>query len=801
MGTLWQDLRYGARMLLKKPGFTLIAVITLALGIGTNTAIFSIVNAVLLNPLTLTEPEQLVLVFTRTGRDPRNWVAYPDLQDWQAQSRSFAGLSGFASQSVNLIGREEPTRMIGGFVSSDFFKTLGVEAPHGRTFLPGEDSQGAERVAVISHEAWQNRLGADPKLIGQTLNLNGQVFTVVGILPAGFHFTWGDCEIWLPIQHYPNFSLNRGQASSGVVGRLKPGVTIEQAQTEMETIARRLAQQYPDTNRDRSVTIVSLQQIVAEHLRPSLFVLSGAVAFLLLIACANVANLMLARSVARQKENALRAALGAGRWRLIRQLLTETLLLWLIGGISGLLLGSWSVELLMTGSPTELPPGIDVKFDVTVFGFTFAIALLTGIAFGLAPALRFSRPEVHDLLKEGGKGAGEISGSSRLRGALVVSQVALALVLLIGSMLLVKSFRALLQVNPGFDPRNLLTMEYRVPRNKYPEPAQQWAFHQQVVERVQALPGVQAASVVLALPHSGNFGTTTFIPLDRPIPPRGQEPRAQSNRADPYYFRAMDIPLLRGRVFTEQDRMDTQPVVVINQAMAERYWPGQDPIDKGIRLPDNNLTARVAGVVGNIKHNSLDEPTEAQIYLAYAQVPHIFATLVARTTGDPLAAANAVKQAVWSVDKDQPVWKVRTMEFLLQRAVSGSRFMMRLLAVFAGLALLLATVGIYGVISYSVSQRTHEIGVRMALGAGRRDIVRLVVGHGLVLILIGTAAGIVTALALTRFMTTLLFNVSPTDPLTFVTISLLLGAVAVLACYLPARRATKVDPMVALRCQ
>jgi putative ABC transport system permease protein len=799
MGSLLQDLRYGLRAMLKKPGFTIIAVIMLALGIGANTAIFSIVNAVLLSPLPFKDPEQLVMVFTRSNRDARNWVAYPDFEDWRAQSQSFAELSAIVPQSVNLIGREEPTRVIGGFVSANFFKLLAVEAFSGRTFLPSEDQPGADRVAIVSYETWQNRLGASPNLIGQTLNLNGQVFTVVGILPATFNFAWVNCEVWLPIQYYPNFTLDRSRTSSGVMGRLKPGIKLTQAQTEMETIARRLAEQYPETNRERGITIAPMRELLVEDLRPLLLILSGAVAFLLLIVCANIANLMLARSMTRQKEIALRVALGAGQWRIVRQLLTETVLLAIIGGTAGLLIGIWTVRVLMTGSQTELPPGIDVRLDMTVLGFTFAIAILTGIAFGLVPALRFSRPDVHDALKEGGKGAGETFGSRRLRGALVVVQVSLALILLIGSGLLVRSFKALSEVNPGFNPHNVLTMEYRVPRNKYPEPGQQWAFHRQVVERVQSLPGVQSASVIFALPHSGNGSSTTFVPLGGPEHPKGQEPRALGNRADPYYFRAMEIPLIRGRVFTEQDKMDTPPVVVINQAMAERYWPGQDPIGKSIRFPEFKVTASIAGIVGNIKHHSLDEPTEAQVYIAFAQMPHIFATLVVRTAGDPMAAANAVKQAVWSVDKDQPVWKVRSLEFLLQRAVTRSRFMMRLLTVFSTLALLLAAVGVYGVISYSVSQRTHEIGVRMALGAQYRDVIRLVMGQGVKLVLIGAAIGVVGALGLRQVIQRLLFGVSATDPITFLIVTLLLMTVALLACWIPARRAAKVDPIVTLR--
>ncbi|HEV8131843.1 MAG TPA: ABC transporter permease [Acidobacteriota bacterium] len=801
METLLQDLRYGVRMLSKNPGFTTVAVLTLALGIGANTAIFTVVNAVLLRPLPFDRPEQLVMVFTKTSQQARNWVTYPDLQDWQTQSQSFIALSAIVPQSVNLTGVEEPTRVIGGFVSANFFQMLQIKAAQGRAFLPGEDKVGAARVVVVSYAAWQGRFGREPKLIGQTLILNGQPFTVVGILPESFHFSWSDCDVWLPIQYYPNFTLNRHQTSAGVIGRLKPAVAIAQARSEMDTIARRLAAQYPDTNSDRGVMLVPFHDFLVEQLRPSLLVLWGAVGFVLLIACANVANLLLARSVVRQKEIALRAALGAGRWRLARQLLTEAVLLALVGGSLGLLLGKWGMDVLVASSAAGLPDTTAIKLDLPVLGFALGIAALTGIIFGLAPALRFSSPDVHAALKEGGKGSGESLGRSRLRSLLVVSQIALALVLLIGAGLLLKSFRTLLQVKPGFNPTGLLTLEYRVPRNKYPQGRQQWEFHRQVVERVQALAGVQSASVVLALPYSGNGGVTTFVPLGQPEPPQGAEPRAQVNRADPYYFHTVGIPLLRGRVFTKQDGTDSPPVVIINQVMAERYWSNEDPIGKNVRLPDTKVTATVVGIVGNVKHFSLDEQTTSQIYLAYAQNPHIFATLVVRTAGDPLSFANSIKQAVWSVDKDQPVWKIRTLESLIDLSVGPRRLMMRLLACFSGLALLLAAVGIYGVISYSVSRRTHEIGVRIAVGAQQGDVLKLVVGQGLIMTLLGVIFGLAASFGLTRFLDTMLFGVGPTDALTFAALSLLLTAVALVACYLPARRATKVDPMVALRCE
>ncbi len=799
METFIQDVSYGLRTMRKNPGFTLIALLTLALGIGANTAIFSVVNAALLRPLPLDHPEQLVLVYSRTGREARNYVAYPDLRDWQAQSQSFAHLSAIVPQSVNLTGRAEPGRVIGGFVSTNFFKMLGVEPAAGRAFLPGEDEAGAERVVVINHIVWRDRFGADPNLIGQTLTLNGQLFTVVGIMPEAFRFSWSDVDVWLPIQHYPNFTLDRGKTSAAVLGRLKPGVTTRQAQAEMETISARLAKQYPETNADRGINLVSFQAQLVELIRPSLLVLLGAVGFVLLIACANVANLLLSRSIARHKELALRAALGATRARLVRQLLTESLLLSLAGGVLGLLIGLWGMDALAANSAVDLPVGVTVKLDLAVLGFTASMAVLTGLIFGLLPALRFSRPDVHEALKEGGRTAGANLGSSGARGLLVVTQVALALVLLVGAGLMVKSFMNLLGVDPGFDPKNVLTLEYRVPRNKYPEPQQQWRFHEQVVARVQALPGVESAAVVLALPHGGNVGGANFILPDRPAPPAGQELRAQTNRADPHYFRTMGIPLLLGRVFAEQDQPNASQVVVINQMMARRYWPNDDPIGKQVRLLDPEVTASVIGVVGDVKHFSLDEPELSQIYLAYAQHPHIFATLAVRTSSEAMSFSNAVRGAVWSVDKDQPVWKVRTLEWLLDRSLGPQRFLMLLLAVFSALALVLSAVGIYGVMSYAVSQRTREIGVRLALGAQPRDILRLVVKQGFVLAFIGIVIGLVTSLALTRLMKSLLFGVSATDPVTFAVIALLLASIALLACYVPARRATKVDPMTALR--
>jgi putative ABC transport system permease protein len=798
MESFVQDVRYAVRMLFRNRGFTAVAVLALALGIGANTAIFSVVNGVLLRPLPFKDSDRLVVVFEKTGNGSRDYISQPNLQDYRERNHVFESLTTFIGQSVNLTGTEKPDRVRGGFVTSDFFRMLDTAAAQGRTILPAEDSQGGERVVVLNHDFWQKRFGGDPSVLGKNLTLNGESYAVVGIMPRSFRFPLDEIEVWIPAHYWPNYSTLRKDHYSLVFGKLKEGVTIPAAQTEMAGIASQLAQSFPEENQGRGLEIIGLKAMLVEDVRPMLFVLLGAVGFILLIACANIANLLLARGTARWKEVAVRAALGASRTRLIRQFLTETVLLSVMGGVLGLILAVWGVDLLMSISPGELPGGQPPGFDLQVLGFTLLVSVLTGFLFGVMPALQLSKPDLYSVLKEG-RGAGEGAGRGRLRALFIISQVSLSVVLLVGAGLLINSFYRLLRTDPGFAPENLLTMEYRLPKNKYAKGEEQWEFHRRVVERVREVPGVQSAAVVGGLPFSGNGGSTIFTLPDRPLPPRGKEPRALLNRAGDGYFETIGIPLLRGRFFTEQDKPDAPVVVLINQAMAQTYWPGQDPIGKQVQIPEEKITASIIGVVGDAKQFELGERQRPQIYSYYSQSPNIFATLVVRTNVEPMSLADTVRAAVWAVDKDQPVWKIRTVESLLERNVAPRRFVMTLMAVFAGLALLLTAVGLYGVISYSVSQRTQEIGVRMALGAQARDVLALIIKQGMKLTLVGVAIGVAASFALTRVMASLLYNVSATDPLTFISAALVLACVAFLACYIPARRATKVDPMIALR--
>jgi putative ABC transport system permease protein len=791
------------RTLVKRPGFTAVAVLTLALGIGANTAIFSVVNSVLLRPLPFKDSDRLVLVFETTPVAPRDFVSVPDLQDYRTGSRSFEEFATFVPQSVNMTGAGEPERVVGGFASSSLFTLLGVNVERGRALGAEDDAEGGGLVAVLGNEYWRRRFGGDPSVIGRSLTFNGEPYSVVGIMPAGFQFHGVTPDVLLPAQKWPNYKVARSSHNAWVFGRLKPGVSRETAQGELGAIAKRLEEAYPADNKGRGVEVVGLHEEQVEGIRPALLILLGAVGFILLIACANIANLLLARGAARRREVALRAALGASRARLLRQLLTETLLLALAGGVCGLIFAQWGVDALLTLNTADIPlqDGLHVHggLDARVLLFSIGLSVLTGFVFGIVPALQLSKADLNRDLKEGGKTVGEGGARTRLRGAFVVSQVALSLVLLVGAGLLLNSFYRLLRAEPGFDPRNLLTMEYRLPRNRYAKGEQQWAFHKEVVERVSQLQGVESAAVVRGLPFSGNGGSVTYLIPDRPAPPAGQEPKALENAIDPNYLRTVGLPLLRGRNFTLDDGPNSQPVVIINRTMAENLWPGEDPLGKRIEFPEVKTTASVVGVVGDAKQYDLSEQQRPQVYTAYAQNPHIFGTLVVRARVEPLSLSKQVREAVWSVDPEQPVWKIRTVEYLMGVNVADRRFVLYLMACFAALALLLTSLGIYGVVSYTVAQRTHEIGIRVALGAQGRDVLRLVLRHGMGLALAGVGLGLVASFYVTRFMAGLLYGVSAVDPPTYAFVALLLAGVALLACLVPALRATRVDPMEALR--
>jgi putative ABC transport system permease protein len=798
MGTLLQDLRYGVRMLLKNPGFALVAVIALALGIGANAAIFSVVNAVLLRSLPFNDPDRLiVLKENKPPQFPEFSVAPGNFLDWQKQNTVFEKLAAIRGFSYNLVDTGEPERLRGARVSAGLFEMLGVKPSQGRTFAAEEDQPGRDTVVILSHSLWQRRFGADPNILGRTLTLNAATYTIVGVMPPDFQFPDRETELFTPVAFDSKQADQHGAHYISAIGRLKPGVSIEQARTEMSAIAARLAQQYPDSNTGWGVSLFKMQEYESRDIKPALLILLGAVALVLLIACANVANLLLARATARQREIAIRTALGASRWRVIRQLLTESVLLALIGGGIGLLLAVWGVDLLLALAPEDLPHVKGGTVDARVLGFTILITLLTGVVFGLAPALQSSRPNLNETLKEGGRGT--TVGHNRVRSSLVITEVAVALVLLIGAGLLIRSFYRLQQVDPGFNPRNALAVALSLPAKKYPEEEQNARFYTQLIEKVSALPGVVAVGATQSLPIHDDYVLGFNIQGRAPDAP-GEEPSTNYYAVSPGYFKAMGIPLLRGRLFTVQDTKDTPRVAVINETMAKKFFPNEDPIGKGINVTNGPERFReIVGIVGDVKQYGLDQPTTAQTYEPYLQTPFQGMTLIVRTEGNPTGLTANVRSQVLSIDKEQPVSRIRTLEQVIAESVAKQRFAMMLLGIFALVALVLAGVGLYGVMSYAVTQRTHEIGIRMALGAQQRDVLKLVVGQGMILALVGVLLGLLASLALTRVMTTLLFGVSATDPLTFLAIPALLAAVALLASFMPARRAMKVDPMIALR--
>jgi len=799
LGTLLQDVRYGVRMMIKTPVFTLIAVLTLAAGVGANTAIFSVVNAVLLKALPYHNSHRFVLVSGADQSAGFGTISPAEAQDFAAHLTTLEDFAAMQTQSINLTGGAQPERVRGAFVTANFFEVFNLSPTAGRTFARGEDQPGTERVVVVNEGFWRRRLNSASDLTGLKVILNGEPYSIVGVVPGSFRHPLDDeVELWTTVQRFPGYAARRDARFLFGVGHLKPGVTQAQAQVEADTVAARMAQVYPNESAGRGAKVELLEEVTVRNIRPVLLALFAAVGCILLIACSNLANLTLARGTARQKEFALRSALGASRGRLARQLLTETTLLALLGGGLGLLLARWGTDLLLAVNPNVLPRG-EVRLDAWVLLFTLGVSVLTGFLFGLTPAWQLARLDLNTALKEGGRSGGDGAGALRVRSVFVVVQMALALVLLVGGALFIKSFYKLLQVDPGFKADNLLTLEYRLPRNKYVEPPAQWEFHRQVVEQLKAVPGVQSAALIRGLPLTGNSASVRITLPDRETPPRGQEPQVHFNTATPDYFATMGIPFIQGRLFGDTDRLDTPFVIIINQTMARRFWPDQDPIGKQVKFVGDDEPATVVGVVGDAKHDWLSEEQRPQIYNSYSQTPGLFATVVVRTKVEPLSLSQAVREAVWKVDKDQPVWKVRTVESLMAYNVADKRFLMLLMVVFASLALTITAIGLYGVINYTVGRRTHEIGIRMALGARAGDVLKLVVSQGMRLALVGVGVGLIASFALTRYIQSLLYGVSATDALTFASVAALLGGVALLACYIPARRATKVDPLIALR--
>jgi putative ABC transport system permease protein len=806
--TLLQDLRYGARMLWLRPGFTLVAVLTLALGIGANTAIFSLVNAVLLKPLPFADAERLVMIWEDASSIgfPKNTPAPANYVDWKTQTNSFEDMAALQTVSYNLTGAGEPQKLNGQAVTSNTFQLLGTAPALGRTFTADEEKPGSERVVILSHSLWRDSFGGERSVVGREILLNGEKYTVAGVMPQGFQLLEPYIHIWVPLAQAPEDWANRGGHYLSVIGRLKPGVSVAQADADIKTVMARISRDHPDEASGLGAFVLPLRDQLAGDVRRPLVMLLVAVAFVLLISCANIAGLLLSRSVARRREIAIRVALGASGWRVVRQLLTESALLSLMGGGLGLLLALWSFAFLQQLIPPTMALSAGLSVDGRVLVFTLLVSLVTGTLFGLAPALQASKAGPGEALKAGGGGrGGTASGGRRLRNAFVVSEVALALMLLVGAGLLIQSLRKLQGQYSVIKPENVLTLRTILPQNKYTEHAQRMAFYDGVLARVRSLPGVVSAGYTTTVPLTWKGGTSGFTVEGRP-PERGLGNDANHRQVTADYVQTLGLPLKSGRYLSDSDGPNSQPVAVINEAMARTYWPSQDAVGKRFKVggpesPRPWLT--VAGVVGDIRQMGLDEPAKPEMYLPYPQVTYQqwFAPgyLVIRTSVEPKSLVAAVRREVYAVDPTQPVSNVQTMEEILGEESAQRRVGMTLLAVFAGLALALASLGIYGVLSFFVAQHTQEIGVRLALGAQPRSILALVLRRGMGLALAGVGIGLVCALALTRLMQSQLFEVSATDPLTYVALAALLTAVALFACIIPARRATKVDPMVALR--
>ena len=811
MEMFWQDVRYGIRMLLKAPSVSIVATIALALGIGANTAIFSVVNGVLLRPLPFANSEQLMMVYESNPArgQTRGSVSYPNFADMRDQNRVFERLASYHSNDFIMTGRGESARLQGAVVNADLFPLLGATPALGRTFLSSEDEPGdSGRVVLLSQRLFQQRFNSDPKVVGQSLTLDAKNYTIVGVMPEAFQFPIQNdpVELWTSVavdrEGKDPVTVQRGAHYINVIGRLKPGVSKEQAQAEMAAIMVRLEGQYPDSNLHRGATVQPTLEALVGDIRPALLILLGAVGCVLLIACANVANLLLARAMTRHKEMAIRTALGASRLRVVRQLLTESVILSLTGGLLGLVLAAWWSDLLLTLGKQNIPRALQVGLDWRVLAFTLVVSVLTGITFGLVPAIHSSKTELTESLKEGSRGSSEGARRNGIRGMLVVSELAIAVILLVGAGLLIQSLWRLGNVKPGFNSENVLTLVVGIPDVKYPA-AKQAQFYQDLAGRIQALPGVSSASSVIPLPLNGDRFGISFEIDGRPVP-KGEEPAADFFAIGNDYFKTMEIPLIKGRTFTDRDDAKAPGVVIVNQSFAQKFFPNEDAIGKrikpGISTTDEDTVMReIIGVVADVRNRNLSSELRPGYFVPQTQVPFNQMTMVVKTNTDPHTFVNTVQNEVHLMDAELPVFNVKTMDEYISASVSAPRFNATLLMIFASVALILTIVGLYGVMSYSVAQRTNEIGIRMALGAQTSDVLRLIVSQGFKLVLIGLAIGLVGAFAVTRVISSLLFGVTTKDPITFATVALLLALVALLACYIPARRATRLDPLRALR--
>lgn len=807
MNHIWKDVRHGVRVLRNAPGFTLVAVIALALGIGANTTIFSAINALLLHPFSFREIDQLVMIWESRPKVEveRNAAAFANYLDVKNQGASFTAVAASTNWWANLTEGDQPERVEGVNASAQFFNVLGVNPAVGRAFSPEEEQPGRDPVVIISDGLWRRRFGGDAAVVGRNTRINGRNFTIIGVMPPGFAFPNSAVEVWAPLITFPENVTNRSSTYLTMIARLKPNVTVAEAQQELNMLATRLGEQYPDTNANRTFLVENMLGFYVRGSRPYLLMMFGAVLFVLFIACANVANLQLMRAASRQKEMAVRLALGANRWRLAQQLLTESLLLAIAGGALGLLLSVWAIDAVAAGIPANLAKYVsglkELRIDWRVFSFTLLVSVLTGIGSGLAPALLLTRANLNEALKEGASSTTDV-GRNRARSLLVIAEVALSLVLLVGSGLMIRSFMRVLDVKPGFNAGSVLTMELSLPYRTYATVEQRAAFFTKLLPHLENIPGVTGAGATNLVPLENGDDSIYFSIEGLPPFAPGQAPLADYRVITPGYLGALEIPLLKGRNFSDRDLRGAPPVAIISEKLAKRFFPDQDPLGKRVRVGDT--PSEIVGVVADVRNKSFmsefnNDRLRPALYVPHAQHPYGQMALVLRSTGDPASLTTAVRKEVQAIEKDQPVFNVRTMSQVRSESMVPQRLSAFMFACFALIALLLTAIGIYAVIAYSVVQRTREIGIRMALGAQSRDVLKLVVRNGMRLALIGVALGLAGALALSRLMTSLLFGITPTDALTFTAVSTGLIAVALLACYIPARRATKVDPLVALR--